>query len=83
MTSSAKSRCVHNDIPVRNVSQTLILGGAGFIGSNLTRVLAARGERPRVLTRPSPAVGNLRDLLGRVDLVYGDFNGDAFGLDRN
>ena len=55
----------------------LVLGGAGFIGSNVVRALVARGLRPRVLTRPSRSLGNLRDLLGSIDLIHGDFMDDA------
>lgn len=56
---------------------TLVLGGAGFIGSNLVRTLVAAGERPRILTRPSFTVSNIQDILDRVDLIYGDFMDDV------
>lgn len=51
----------------------LVLGGAGFIGSNLVRALVARGVRPRVLTRPSRSNANLRPLFADIELVHGDF----------
>ncbi len=59
------------------MSKYLVLGGAGFIGSNLTRELVRRGERPRVFTRPTATIGNLGDILDQVDLVYGDFMDDV------
>ncbi|HHT9138682.1 MAG TPA: NAD-dependent epimerase/dehydratase family protein, partial [Candidatus Wunengus sp. YC60] len=55
----------------------LILGGAGFIGSNLARALVDRGDRPRIFTRPSFDISNLEDILDHVDLVYGDFMDDV------
>jgi len=55
------------------MSNHLILGGAGFIGGNLTRALVAKGERPRVFTRPNSSISNLKDILGNIDIVYGDF----------
>jgi UDP-glucose 4-epimerase len=55
----------------------LVIGGAGFIGSNVVRALVARGLRPRVLTRPSRSLGNLRPLLSQIELIHGDFMDDA------
>lgn len=55
----------------------LVLGGAGFIGSAVVRALVAQGLRPRVLTRPSRSISNLRDILDQVELIYGDFMDDA------
>nr|WP_316640523.1 NAD-dependent epimerase/dehydratase family protein [uncultured Roseateles sp.] len=55
----------------------LVLGGAGFIGSSVVRALVAQGLRPRVLTRPSRSIANLRDILDRIELIHGDFMDDT------
>lgn len=59
------------------MATSVILGGAGFIGSNLARALVARGDSPRIFTRPSFDVLNVEDILDRIDLVYGDFMDDV------
>ena len=51
----------------------LVTGGAGFIGSNIVRHLAAEGEGVRVLDNLSTGrVENIKDLLEQVELVEGD-----------
>jgi UDP-glucose 4-epimerase len=55
----------------------LVLGGAGFIGGHLSRALVDRGDRPRIFNRPSYALSNIEDILGKIDLVYGDFMDDV------
>ena len=51
----------------------LITGGAGFIGSNLCRSLAAARESVRILDDLSTGSrANLSDLNGAVDLMVGD-----------
>lgn len=55
----------------------LVLGGAGFIGGNLSRALVARGDCPRVFSRPSYALSNIEDIFSKIDLVYGDFMDDV------
>lgn len=55
----------------------LVLGGAGFIGGNLSRALVAGGDRPRVFSRPSYALSNIEDIFSKIDLVYGDFMDDV------
>ncbi len=53
------------------IRQSLVTGGAGFIGSNLCRALAARGERVRVLDNFS--TGHRENLAGvEVELIEGD-----------
>lgn len=50
---------------------TLIIGGTGFIGSRVLRLLAARGERVACMDI-NPNVPAVADLAGRVKLLRGD-----------
>ena len=60
----------------------LITGGAGFIGSNLARRLAATGERVVVLDDLSTgSASNLDDINGHVELVVDDVR-DAAAVER-
>jgi UDP-glucose 4-epimerase len=53
--------------------RVLVTGGSGFIGSNLTRALLARGDEVRVLDNFSTGNrDNLAGLEGDVELVEGD-----------
>ncbi|MBN1641077.1 MAG: NAD-dependent epimerase/dehydratase family protein [Anaerolineae bacterium] len=52
------------------MTRVLITGGTGFLGSALARVLAARGDRVRVLARPSSDLSRLHGV--DVEVVRGD-----------
>jgi nucleoside-diphosphate-sugar epimerase len=52
------------------VSTSLVTGATGFLGSHLARLLAASGDRVRVLVRPTSDLARLGGL--DVDLVRGD-----------
>jgi dihydroflavonol-4-reductase len=57
------------------VKQTLVTGGAGFIGTHLVRLLVSQGRPVRVLERPGAAVAHLP--LGKIDLVRADIRDRA------
>jgi len=51
----------------------LVTGGAGFIGSHIVERLVGMGERVRVLDNfSSGGLENLRALMDKIDLVFGD-----------
>lgn len=53
--------------------KTLVTGGGGFIGSNLTRALVQRGDEVRVLDNFSTGNRtNLAELAGEVEVVEGE-----------
>jgi dihydroflavonol-4-reductase len=58
---------------------TLVTGAAGFLGSHVARQLVARGDRVRVLMRPSSNNRAISDLS--LEYVTGDLR-DAASLDR-
>jgi dihydroflavonol-4-reductase len=58
---------------------TLVTGASGFLGSHVARLLAARGERVRVLLRPSSQTTLLEGLA--VDRLLGDLR-DPASLDK-
>ncbi len=55
--------------------KTLVTGATGFLGSHVTRALAARGEDVRVLVRPSSDVRALNGL--NADRFQGDLRNPA------
>ena len=54
---------------------TVVTGGAGFIGSHLVRLLAARGERVRVVDRPGARIDHLP--LDQIEIVPADIRDRA------
>src|ERR1700751_3255596 len=58
---------------------TLVPGASGFLGSHVARLLAERGERVRVLLRPSSQTTLLEGLA--VDRLLGDLR-DPASLDK-
>lgn len=48
----------------------LVTGAAGFLGSHVTDLLLAHGERPRVLIRPGDSLGSLAE--AEVDIYAAD-----------
>lgn len=53
------------------MGRVLILGGAGFIGSNLVKALLDRGETPSVFDRPEANLGRLSIFQDRLRLYRG------------
>ncbi len=51
---------------------SLITGGTGFIGAEVTRLLLERGEQKPVLFDINPSLKRLDDVADRVELVRGD-----------
>ena len=58
--------------------RTLVTGGAGFIGSNLTRALLQAGHAVRVIDNFSTGHrSNLAEISGDIDLLEGDLRDPA------
>lgn len=64
---------------IARVMTTLVTGASGFLGSHVARLLAERGERVRVLLRPSSQKTLLEGLA--VDRILGDLR-DPASLDK-
>ena len=58
---------------------TLVTGATGFVGSAVLKALTARGERVRVLVRPSSPRRNLAGV--DCEIVEGDMT-HAAGMER-
>lgn len=54
----------------------LVIGGAGFIGSQVVRECLSAGHEIRVYTRPTHSLERLMDVVDRIEVVYGDFMDD-------
>ncbi len=52
-----------------NNKEVLIIGGLGFIGSNLARFLNSLGAKITILTRSFEKISNLRDLENEIKIV--------------
>jgi UDP-glucose 4-epimerase len=56
----------------------LVTGGAGFIGSSISRALIARGDRVRIIDNFSSGKReNLADFADKIELIEGDILDDA------
>src|SRR6056297_1321644 len=53
------------------MSNILVTGGSGFLGSHLLDSLSSLGENVRVLVRPTSNIEHLKTLKS-VELLYGD-----------
>lgn len=59
------------------MKKILILGGAGFIGSNLAFQLVQSGLPVKIFNRPNNAIANLGEIRDKVEIVGGDFMDDV------
>jgi nucleoside-diphosphate-sugar epimerase len=58
--------------------KALVTGGAGFIGSNISRRLAQEGWSVRIVDNLSSGkLGNLSDIAGKIEFVQADIGDEA------
>ncbi|HNE49872.1 MAG TPA: NAD-dependent epimerase/dehydratase family protein [Chitinophagales bacterium] len=50
----------------------LVTGASGFLGAVVARHLVAKGERVRILIRPTSTIAHLQDIQHRLEIVEGD-----------
>jgi len=58
----------------KNIKNILILGGSGFIGSNLTQSFVENNKKVIVFDRKEANWKNLKNLKNKIKIVEGDFN---------
>lgn len=51
----------------------VVLGGGGFIGSHVVDALVEQGHSVRVFERQNVNLRNIAHVLGRIELMHGDF----------
>ncbi|MDP1663607.1 MAG: NAD-dependent epimerase/dehydratase family protein [Methylobacter sp.] len=51
----------------------VVLGGGGFIGSHVVDALVGQGHSVRVFERQNVNTRNIAHVLGRIELMHGDF----------
>jgi UDP-glucose 4-epimerase len=56
---------------------SVVLGGAGFLGSHLTEALLAKGHRVRVFDRDNVDLRNLEGVSGSWEFVGGDLGSES------
>lgn len=55
------------------IEKILILGGTGFIGSNLALRLVNEGYQVKIFTRAGRSIKNVASILPQIELIYGDY----------
>ncbi len=55
------------------MSTCLILGGNGFIGSNIARILIENGYNVKILSDLKSGTSNLEPILNRIEIIKGNF----------
>jgi len=56
-----------------DTNRCLVLGGCGFLGSNLVERLLREGYRIRILDRSNPGCRNLASVKGKFEFLQGNF----------
>ncbi|MFH1712581.1 MAG: NAD-dependent epimerase/dehydratase family protein [Candidatus Jacksonbacteria bacterium] len=58
----------------KNINNILILGGAGFIGSNLTKSFVENNKKVIVFDRKEANWQNIKSVTSKIQIVKGDFD---------